>query len=321
MNAPTGIVDLARRRSDARASKDYAAADALRAEIEAAGWSVVDEADGGFRLEPVAAAVAGPVRAEDVTSLLREPATAAATVAWVCEGWPEDIDRAIAAFRRHETHGSIQFVVADVTGSEPGRWGDDVEVVALVGETGWAAARNAGLRRARGEVVLAVDGSVEPTGDVVGPLIDALRDPSLGIAGPFGIVTTDLRQFDEAPGPGPCDAVEGYLMAFRRDVVRDVGGFDEKFRWYRTADIEWSFRVKDAGLRCEVVAVPITKHAHRMWFETDTADRARWSKRNFYRFLDRWRDRWDLVLAGEPAHDEHEHEHDHDGPVTLPDGR
>jgi hypothetical protein len=37
-----------------------------------------------------------------------------------------------------------------------------------------------------------------------------------------------------------------------------------------------------------------------MWFETAPAERAKWSKRNFYRFLDRWRDRWDLVLSGEP---------------------
>jgi hypothetical protein len=80
-----------------------------------------------------------------------------------------------------------------------------------------------------------------------------------------------------------------------------TGGFDEGFTWYRTADIEWSFRVKDARLRCEVVPVPVTKHAHRMWFETDPAIRARWSKRNFNRFLDRWRDRWDLVLSGEPG--------------------
>ena len=33
-------------------------------------------------------------------------------------------------------------------------------------------------------------------------------------------------------------------------------GFDEKFRWYRTADIELSFRVKDRGLRTEVVPCP-----------------------------------------------------------------
>jgi hypothetical protein len=37
--------------------------------------------------------------------------------------------------------------------------------------------------------------------------------------------------------------------------------------------------------------------------------RAKWSKRNFYRFLDLWRDRWDLVLDPHPP----EHHHDHDG--------
>jgi len=37
-----------------------------------------------------------------------------------------------------------------------------------------------------------------------------------------------------------------------------------------------------------------------MWFGTPPRERATWSKRNFYRFLDRWRDRWDLVLSGKP---------------------
>jgi cysteinyl-tRNA synthetase len=113
-------------------------------------------------------------------------------------------------------------------------------------------------------------------------------------------VTRDLRSFAEAPGPGPCDAIEGYLMAFRRETLRAIGGFDERFRWYRSADIDWSFRVKETGLRCEVVDVPVTKHVHRMWEATSPEDRDTLSKRNFYRFLDRFRDRWDLVLAGEP---------------------
>jgi hypothetical protein len=254
---------------------------------------------------------------------LEDPPTADATVAWVCEGWPEDIERALAAFRTQHPGRDIHYVVADVTGEPATRWGDDVEVLGLVEGTGWAAARNASLRRARGRIVLAADGSIEPTGDVVAPLSAALDDPALGICGPFGITTANLREFDEAPGSGPCDAVEGYLMAFRRDVFAEAGGFDEKFTWYRTADIEWSFRVKDAGFRCDVVDVPVTKHAHRMWFETEPAERAKWSKRNFYRFLDRYRDRWDLVLSGEPApHDhDHDHEHEHDEPVTMPDGR
>jgi hypothetical protein len=37
--------------------------------------------------------------------------------------------------------------------------------------------------------------------------------------------------------------------------------------------------------------------------------------------LDRYRDRWDLVLAGAPTPHDHDHEHHHDHPVTMPDGR
>jgi hypothetical protein len=37
-----------------------------------------------------------------------------------------------------------------------------------------------------------------------------------------------------------------------------------------------------------------------MWFQTSPEERAKWSKRNFYRFLDRWRDRYDLTVAGKP---------------------
>jgi GT2 family glycosyltransferase len=323
--APPDVVRLAEERAAARAERDFAISDALRDRIAEAGWSVVDAPD-GYRLEPVSEDGAGPVAATDVPSVLEEPATAEATLQWVCEGWPEDIERAVTAFRATAGDRALQFVVADVTGQEGERWGNDVEVVSLASGTGWAAARNAGLRRSRGELVLALDGSVEPSGDVVGPLGAALADPGVGVAGPFGIVTRDLREFEEAPGVGPCDAVEGYLMACRREVLAEVGGFDEKFTWYRTADIEWSFRVKDAGYRCEVVEVPIVRHEHRMWFETDPATRAKWSKRNFYRFLDRWRDRWDLVLSGAPpGHDqveEHDHDHHHhEAPMSSPEGR
>ena len=47
--APAEAVELARRRQDAREGGDYAEADRLRAELEAAGWEVRDE-PGGFRL-------------------------------------------------------------------------------------------------------------------------------------------------------------------------------------------------------------------------------------------------------------------------------
>jgi hypothetical protein len=308
---PPDILRLAEERTAARAAKDFATADRLRQQIADAGW-VVTDTPGGSTVEPaIEEAPTGPVRAADVASVLELPPTADVSLHWVCEGWPDDIRRAIESFRTNAGQRSVQFVVADVTGQPAGLWGDDVEVVPLEAGTGWAAARNAGLRRSTGAVLLALDGSVEASGDALGPLIEALRDQTVGVCGPFGIVTTDLREFDEAPGPGECDAIEGYLMAFRRETLLEAGPFDEKFRWYRTADIEWSFRVKDHGRRCVVVPAPAVKHEHRMWFETPPEQRARWSKRNYYRFLDRWRDRWDLVLSGEPEHQHHEH-HDHD---------
>jgi hypothetical protein len=302
--APRDVRELAERRAEARASKDFARADALRETIAEAGWTVADE-PGGWSLEPVVTTTpeARLLRAQDVPSLLTEPATADVSLHWVCEGWPEDIARAVASFRAHEGERDARYVVADVTGADPGAFGDDVEAIALEPGTGWAAARNAGLRRTTGRLALVLDGSIEAAGDVWSPLEDALADPGVGIAGPFGIVTHDLRGFEDAQGPGDCDAVEGYAMAMRREVLTEVGLFDEKFRWYRTADIEYSFRVKDAGLRTVVAPVPVIKHEHRMWFETEPAERARWSKRNYYRFLDRWRDRWDLVLDPRPPKD------------------
>ena len=299
---------LAERRAKARAVGDFASADAIRDELAADGWSVLDEPGGAWRLEPVAVpaptSTREPVPAGDVPSRLAEPATDGFSVHWVVEGWIGDVVRALASFRDHADGRRVRYVLADVTGTDPGAFGagehDDVEVISLIAGTGWAAACNAGLRRSTGRIAVVMDGSVEADGDVFGPIENALEDRQVGIAGPFGLVTHDLRQFEDAPGRGPCDAIEGYCMAMRRDVLERTGGFDEKFRWYRTADIELSFRVKDLGLRTEVVPVPVIRHAHRMWFETDPAERARWSKRNFYRFLDRWRDRWDLVLDPRP---------------------
>ena len=325
MSAQEEVRRLAGERAAARDAKDFARADALRDEIAGLGWSVTDTPD-GFDLQPIATeADRQPVDPDVVESLLDDDERYDVTIHWVCEGWLDDIDRAIAGFRRIAGARRLQFVVADVTGEASDRWADDeaVEVVWLTDDTGWAAARNAGLRRSLARVVLAVDGSVEPTADALTPLCRALEDPTLGVCGPFGLVTDDLREFDEAPGPGPCDAIEGYLMAFRRELLAKVGGFDEKFKWYRTADIEWSFRVKDAGYRCAVVPVPVAKHEHRAWAAATEEQRTSRSKRNFYRFLDRYRDRWDLVQAGAPAPHGHEghHDHDHEQPVTMPEGR
>jgi cysteinyl-tRNA synthetase len=49
--APSEVVELAKRREQARAERDFDEADRLRGEIEAAGWEARDVAD-GFQLVP-----------------------------------------------------------------------------------------------------------------------------------------------------------------------------------------------------------------------------------------------------------------------------
>jgi glycosyltransferase involved in cell wall biosynthesis len=303
-DVPREVRRLAAEREERRNAKDFAAADELRARIADLGFTIVDSPEGPH-MEPIdgAAGDAGeaPARVlpEDVPSVLEQPSTFDATVHGLLEGWVQDVGRAIEGFRSYQGGRSVQYVVADVTGEDPSSFGDGVEVIPLVEGTGWGAARNAGLKRSLGRIVLVVDGSIEPVGDVFEPIEEAMADPAVGVVGPFGVVTSNLQDFEASDGP-EVDAIEGYLMAMRREVLLDVGLFDEKFKWYRTADIEYSFRLKAAGLKAMVVTVPVIRHEHRMWFNTPPEERAKWSKRNYYRFLDRFRGRFDLLVGGKP---------------------
>jgi len=299
-DVPEEIRELAERRERARQARDFASADDLREQIRRGGFEVTDTPSGpvfqAFPPEPLAQTRAGQViRPQEVPSMLEEPPITDVSIQWVVQGWPEDVRRGIEAFDRHSAGHGVQHVVVDLL-EERTDWRPNTDVVRLPKDVGWGAARNAGLLRSAGHVVVVADGSVEPVGDVLGPLIAALEDPTVGVTGPFGIATHDLHDFHQSDGPD-VDAVEGYLMALRRDLVRDGLRFDEKFRFYRTADIELSFQIKARGLRATVTSVPVRKHQHRMWAATPEDERARLSKRNFYRFLDRWRGRTDLLVV------------------------
>jgi cysteinyl-tRNA synthetase len=157
-----------------------------------------------------------------------------------------------------------------------------------------------GIRRARAPVVVVIDPSIVPRGDVVTPLVEALADPSVAIAGPFGLRSHDLRHFDES-NVGDAAAIQGYLMAFRRADAIARGPLDEAFRFYRNLDIWWSLVLRDEGAgstprRSAVVSgLPLERGEPRAWVTTAPPVRDRLSKRNFYRILDRFRTRLDLA--------------------------
>jgi GT2 family glycosyltransferase len=94
------------------------------------------------------------------------------------------------------------------------------------------------------------------------------------------------------------DAVEAYCLAMRRAALREVRGFDHRFRFYRNADLDLSFAVRDRGWRAVRTApLPLERHEHRGYAELPVEERDRLSRRNFYRFLKHWGDRRDLLLS------------------------
>jgi cysteinyl-tRNA synthetase len=295
---PEHVEELLAERERARRSKDFAAADALRGRIREAGFEVTDTPAGPV-LSPLESRPEDqPLvhdRSEDVPSVLDRPPTVdGPTVQWVAQGWPEDIQRSYASVAR-SFQGEFQPVLVDAAGLGEVDWFAG-EIVHINPRAGWAAAQNAGLRRAEGTAVILADGSIEFTADAIRRLVEAVEDPTVGLTGPFGIVTDDLREFRESDGPN-VDAIEGYVMAFRRELLQRGLRFDERFKFYRTADIELSFQVKAMGLRATVTPVDVRRHEHRMWANTPDDERNRLSKKNFYRFLDRWRGRTDLLVS------------------------
>jgi hypothetical protein len=315
--APEAVRAAAEARAAARRSKDFAAADRLRDEIEAAGWKVVDFGT-AYELRPASPATieaGGEVRygsSREVPSRLEEPATGLATTVLVATDWPEDLERTLAAVEAHAPAGASVVVVADgpsaalATAIDDGRVageGSAVELIRTSEPLGHGPATNIGIRRASAPVVVLLDTSVEPTGDIWTPLVRTLDDPTIAVAGPWGFGSRDLRRFEDVAS-GDADAIGGYTMAFRRDDFAERGPLDERFRFYRNLDIWWSLVLRDEGegrpaRRALVVeGLPAVRHEHRGWTALPDEERDRQSKRNFYRIIDRFGPRRDLATLG-----------------------
>jgi len=324
---PDEILSAAHARAAARAAGEWDEADRLRAQIEAAGWKIADRGT-DFALTPAAPAdIAEGERirygsSTSVPARWEDPAIGLATVVLIATDWPEDLSRALAGLRAGSSAGTSVVIVADGPSAEQeaaldaleqaegeaagsGPVAVPVEIVWTSERLGHAAATNIGLRRAGAPVVILLDTSVEPTGDVVTPLVHALDDTNVAVAGGWGIVSSDLRKFEDAPA-GDVDAIEGYLVAFRRADAAERGPLDERFRFYRNLDIWWSLVLRDSGedapprRAVSLDGMPAVRHEHRGYTSLPADERDRQSKRNFYRIIDRFGWRRDLLTKEAP---------------------
>jgi glycosyltransferase involved in cell wall biosynthesis len=120
---------------------------------------------------------------------------------------------------------------------------------------GPAAARNAGLRGATGDVVAFTDADCVVDPDWLARLVVPLADPAVGIAGGrilarppagpverFGEEIHDHRMAIEVYDPPYAITMS---WASRREVLEVLGGFDEGLR--RCEDVDLSYRIVQAG--------------------------------------------------------------------------
>ncbi|MGH2467292.1 MAG: glycosyltransferase family 2 protein, partial [Candidatus Limnocylindrales bacterium] len=245
-----------------------------------------------------------------VPSRLAEPADREASVVLLATDWPADLARALTGLRATAPAATHLVVVADGPGPNqeaalPALPADaEREVIWTAARLGPGAALAAGLRRCRGSVVILLDPSLEPVGDVVGPLRAALADPAVGVAGWPGLVSGDLRRFAEAPA-GEVDAIAGCL-AFRRADAAARGPLDERFHTRRSLQIWWSLVLRDEGperapRRALAIDLPVVRHEPRPWSAAAEAEQERLERRDVYRLIDRFGKRRDLLLAPDPS--------------------
>lgn len=323
---PQEIVDLAEARAAARRARDWSAADELRSRIEAAGWRVVDSGT-LYDLERAVAAdiqAGGAVRygsSTSVPSRLGDPATGTVTVVLLATDWPDDLGRAVRALESDMADGTQVVIVAngpsaaqeaalESLASAPADlarpW---LEIVWTAGRLGHAAALNAGIRRAAAPVVIVLDASLEPVGDLASALAAALDDATVAVSGPVGLVTDDFVHFESAAaGATDVDAIDGRAIAFRRSDYARRGPLDEHFAVDRGFGPWWSLVLRDQDAEDADEAPPrravqaggalATRHEPRDPSDLSAADLDRHARKNGYRLLKRFATRRDLLTAG-----------------------
>ena len=304
-------------RNTHREKGEYEKADAHKDEIYHKGFVIQDtQSDTLIRpktawekLEPGWPSVSSSV---EIESQLGQPDKVDFTIGIVARNFVGDLQRCLDSAFKWGGHLSIEAIVVN-NGStdDTASWLETISkkdrrisVTHTDHILGEASARNIILRQSRGSTIIMLETSTEITGNIFEPIDSILEDKSIGVAGPFGLKSSDLRHFhDSKDRTGDMDAMQAYCFAFRRSRLSIVGFMRESFRFYRNLDIDYSFHFKDKGYRIFAdPRLPVELHEHRVWTELSENERDDLSRKNFGRFLNKWGARLDLVVSNIPPH-------------------
>src|SRR5215472_12029728 len=267
---PADILALSRERDELRRRGKYDRADALRRQIEEAGYGIKDNPHGAHLVILPSVEVDGIVyrTARQVPSLLEEADRCEFSVNILANNSYEETKRCLESVLRCIANHDVEIILVnnrsldelDVWARELQRNEVRLQILCTSRPLGEAEARNVGLKQSRGRFVLLLDSIAELTDDIFTPLAEVLADSRVGITGFRGLITDDLRHFDVGTA-AEVETIDGLCMAFRRELLKKVGLFDERFRFPSYMDIDFSFAVRISGVQAVVTPnLPIISH-------------------------------------------------------------
>jgi GT2 family glycosyltransferase len=136
-----------------------------------------------------------------------------------------------------------------------------------------------------------MDPSTRFTGDAITPVVTELeKGEYVAVGWRGGLINTEdeWRSVDDR-GVGEVDVLFSYFMAFNREAMIEVGGFNPRALYYRNADIEYSLKIRQARGRLLQMELPLTQERHHGYHDVDPEFRDLQSKKNYDRILDKYR--------------------------------
>ncbi len=150
---------------------------------------------------------------------------------------------------------------------------EGADQVLVIPHGGPAAARNAGLEVARGEIVLFTDADCEPGPEWVERMLAPFADPE--VSGAKGTYRTRQQaiiarlvqleyefRYERMARAPRIDFIDTYSAAYRRSVLLQAGGFDPAFPIPSAEDVDLSFRLARAGHKLVFVPDAWVWHSH-----------------------------------------------------------
>jgi GT2 family glycosyltransferase len=128
--------------------------------------------------------------------------------------------------------------------------------------------RNAGVRAAAGDIIVFTDSGCVPADGWLDRLTAPLRQGErvtvgLTLAAPGGSAPYGGSRVLRSAAGGYLQECATINMAFVREAFDVVGGFDETFAY--GSDVDFSWRLVDAGYRIRSVPAAVTRHDWGTW--------------------------------------------------------